>query len=71
MHLREFVHRYPAVHLGVGIFGNVAFFVGSILFLSEATKRIGVYCFIFGSLGMLLGSVGQALVRHERDTHHL
>lgn len=48
---------YEWVHTGIGITGNALFFGGSILFLSESTKTIGVWTFIVGAFFMLIGSV--------------
>ncbi|MFP5309938.1 MAG: YrhK family protein [Actinomycetes bacterium] len=64
--LEELVQEYEWVHTALGILGNVAFLAGSALFLSDATKTAGVWLFIAGSAGMLVGSVGQALVRRVR-----
>ncbi|MGH3662945.1 MAG: YrhK family protein [Micromonosporaceae bacterium] len=63
---RAFLADYPWVHLGIGIFGNVTFVVGSFLFLRESLQQAGVWLFIFGSGGMLLGSVGDLLARLEQ-----
>lgn len=59
--LREF----PWIHLGLGLLGNLLFFVGSVLFFWEGTKTAGVWLFVLGSLGMLVGSIGQLLVKIE------
>jgi len=53
---------YGWVHTGLGLMGNAAFLVGSVLFLWESTKVVGVWLFIVGAAGMLLGSIGQAVV---------
>ena len=60
----RFVHDYGWVHLSLALVGNVSFFVGSILFLPafEPVKTLGVWLFIIGAFGMLLGSVGNVLV---------
>lgn len=60
--LREF----PWVHLGLGLFGNTLFVVGSVLFFWASVKTLAIWMFIFGSLGMLLGSIGELLVRVEK-----
>lgn len=60
--LREF----PWVHLGLGLFGNMLFVVGSVMFFWASVKTLAIWFFIFGSLGMLLGSVGELLVRVEK-----
>ena len=53
------------LHSTLGLVGNVCFFVGSVLFLWEATKLPGVWLFIVGSLGMLLGSIGDKVTQLE------
>lgn len=50
------------MHTSLGIFGNVAFLIGSICFLFESSKTVGVWLFIAGAAGMLIGSVGRAVV---------
>lgn len=57
---------FPWVHLALGLFGNTLFVVGSVLFFWESTKTLGIWLFVFGSSGMLLGSVGELLVRVEK-----
>jgi hypothetical protein len=64
--VRGFLADFPWVHLGIGIFGNITFVVGSILFLYQSLQTAGVWLFIFGSSGMLLGSFGDLLVRIEQ-----
>lgn len=65
--IRTFLREFEWIHTGIGIFGNLSFAVGSVLFLSEATMRAGVWFFVVGSFGMLIGSVGSALIKLERD----
>lgn len=60
--LREF----PWVHLGIGLFGNALFFGGSILFFWQSTMTTAIWLFVFGSLGMLTGSLGEMFVRLEK-----
>lgn len=63
MDIKRFVNDFEWVHTLIGICGNTLFFVGSLLFLSEATKDIGVWTFIVGSAFMLIGSIGSAIVQ--------
>ncbi|MFW6324428.1 MAG: YrhK family protein [Desulfovibrionales bacterium] len=63
---REFIREYEWVHLGIGIFGNLCFFVGSIFFLFEPLKTYGTWLFIIGAFGMLVGAVGSGSVKLER-----
>lgn len=65
MPLRRFARDYPEVHMSLGLFGNTLFFVGSIFFLFEALRVAGTWMFIFGSLGMLLDTVGAGLLKIE------
>lgn len=60
--LDRIVQDYEWVHTLLGIVGNVSFFVGSVFFLFEPLKTAGIWLFIVGSAGMLVGSVGRALV---------
>lgn len=57
------VRDYQWVHLTLGLIGNVCFVVGSVFFLYETLKTAGVWLFIVGSGGMLIGAIGSALVR--------
>ena len=68
--IKKILDDYEWVHTGLGIVGNVCFLVGSVLFLWESTKSTGVWLFIVGALGMLIGSVGAAVVRVERNRSH-
>lgn len=63
--------NYTWVHMGIGILGNVSFFVGSLLFLSQSTQTVGKGFFIAGSLGMLIGSVGRAVVDYEDEGRYV
>ena len=58
--LATLVWRFPQVHLAIGIVGNVLFVLGSVLFMADR-QEIGVACFLVGSIGMLLGAVGEAM----------
>ncbi len=65
--IRGFINEYKWIHTIIGIIGNVCFFVGSIFFLFDTLQTAGTWLFIFGSLGMLIGSVGSAIVMAHRD----
>ena len=59
---------YERVHSLLGITGNAMFFVGSICFLFEPLRTVGVWLFIVGSFGMLVASVGSKLAESvDRD----
>lgn len=66
--VRTFVRDFPWIHLGLGLVGNVAFLVGSVFFLWTALEPAGIWLFIVGAGGMLIGSVGQLFVWIEE--HH-
>lgn len=63
--IRALTRRFEPIHTGIGIFGNIAFFVGSIFFLFAGLKTVGTWLFIVGSFGMLIGGVGRAIIRVE------
>ena len=67
--LRLVVRDYGWIHLSLGLFGNVAFFVGSVMFLPslESWRVTAVWLFIIGSFFMLIGSIGQLLVDVWKD----
>lgn len=61
------VEQFHWLHTSLGLLGNLMFFVGSVLFLWEASKLAGIWLFIVGSLGMLLGSIGDKVTQIEDD----
>ena len=68
---RRRVREFQWFHLGVGIFGNVAFFIGSICFFYEdAIKTAGIWLFVLGALGMTVDSLGQTIVKFEETRPH-
>jgi hypothetical protein len=64
--IQRFVRDYEWIHTGIGLVGNLLFLIGSVFFLWETTKAVGVWLFIFGAGFMLLGSIGRAVVDWER-----
>lgn len=62
--IKILVQDYGWIHLGLGLFGNAAFFVGSIMFLPpfEPYRTVGVWLFIVGAFFMMIGSLGRLLV---------
>lgn len=64
--ISRLITEFRWVHTAIGLFGNLSFFVGSIWFLWESTKTAGIWAFIVGACGMLVGSVGEAIVKYER-----
>ena len=68
--LDQLVDDYEWVHTLLGLIGNVAFFVGSVFFLFEPLKTAGIWLFIVGSFGMLVGSVGRVVVDKVTNRHH-
>ncbi|MDX1802472.1 MAG: YrhK family protein [Alcanivorax sp.] len=63
---RALIHRYQWFHLGMGLLGNTTFVIGSVFFLWQDWQEAGTWLFIVGSAGMLLGSIGSAIVAYER-----
>lgn len=65
--LQQWSTDFRWLHQAIGVLGGVTFFVGSILFLYDGLlKHAGVWLFIVGSAGMLVGNVGSALLTYER-----
>lgn len=58
------INRYRAIHTVMGIIGNTLFLTGSVLFLS-GSRTTAIWLFIAGSTGMLIGSVGSAMVEYR------
>jgi len=61
-----FFHEFEWIHVGLGLMGNLAFVVGSVFFLFDPLKDPGIWLFVAGSAGMLLGSIGSAVVKLSR-----
>lgn len=61
--LQTLVRDYEWIHVGVGLLGNIQFFVGSIFFLKQLSEfyTLGVWLFICGSLLMMLGAAGSGI----------
>ncbi|MBO0903454.1 YrhK family protein [Jiella sonneratiae] len=59
--LQTIVRDYAWIHLGIGLFGNFCFVVGSVLFFEtfKAWHTLAVWLFVAGSAGMFLGSLGE------------
>ncbi|MGR3464377.1 YrhK family protein [Limimaricola sp.] len=78
--IQTLVKDYEWIHLSLGLFGNVAFLVGSVLFLPAFEghgltwawidvewKTVGVWLFIVGAFFMFVGAFGNLLVKlYER-----
>lgn len=65
--ISHFIAEFRWIHTGLGLIGNLSFFVGSILFLYKGLlQEIGVWLFIIGACGMLIGAVGSAIAGYER-----
>lgn len=59
--LEKFVGEYHWIHTSIGLTGNVCFIIGSLLFMSPATKQTAIWFFLAGSTGMLIGNLGNAV----------
>ncbi|MEG6507434.1 YrhK family protein [Methyloligella sp. 2.7D] len=55
------VHKYGWVHQVLGVLGNTAFVVGSVMFLPRFPSwySFAVWLFIVGSALMLIGALGR------------
>lgn len=67
------IRDYAWIHATIGLLGNIAFVAGSLLFLDQQQHH-GTLFFITGSVGMLIGNLGNAVVmaverrwKHERE----
>jgi hypothetical protein len=60
---RILVHDYQWIHLTLGLIGNALFVIGSVYFLWTSTQQLAIWLFIAGSSGMLIGSIGSAIVK--------
>jgi len=65
--LAALARRHRAFYTGLGIMGNAAFLIGSIFFLFDSLYTAGVWLFIVGAAGMLVGSVGSAFVKRKSN----
>ena len=63
--IKTLVQEFGWIHSGIGLFGNLTFVAGSVLFLPafEAWKTLGVWLFIAGATFMLVGALGDLLVK--------
>ncbi len=63
--IRTLVQEFGWIHTGLGLFGNFTFLAGSVLFLPafEHLKSFGVWLFILGAIFMLVGALGDLLVK--------
>jgi hypothetical protein len=64
--LTTFVHDFPWIHIGIGLIGNLAFVIGSVMFFYKSVETVAIWVFVVASAGMFIGAVGQLLVRIER-----
>ena len=63
--LGQVIRDYPYVHTIIGIMGNLMFVVGSVLFFKvfDVWYSLAVWLFVLGSTFMLVGAVGEGLIR--------
>ncbi len=63
---QQLAHRFRSFHQGIGVLGGLTFFVGSIFFLyAGAVQKAGVWLFIVGSAGMLIGNFGSVILNYQ------
>lgn len=55
------------IHTVLGLIGNALFLIGSVFFFRESTIYAGTWLFVLGAAGMLIGSIGDAIVMHLED----
>ena len=71
--LQKIVREYQYIHLAIGIIGNTAFLVGSVLFFERFSSwhHTAVWLFVIGAAGMLIGALGKAAKElwEEADRH--
>jgi len=66
--ITRLARNYAWIHTWLGIVGNACFFAGSIMFLYKGDiETAGIWLFILGSGGMLIGSLGQAVTHLAKD----
>lgn len=61
--LQRFVREYSWIHLGLGLLGNLLFVIGSFLMFSPQTRQLSTWFFLAGSIGMLVGRLGEGIAR--------
>ncbi len=63
--LKTLVQDYGWIHTAIGAVGNFIFFIGSIFFLPSFKSMLvlGVWLFITGSLLMMMGAIGEFVVK--------
>lgn len=75
--IKTLVQEFGWIHTGIGLCGNATFVSGSVLFLPafDPWKTLGVWLFIVGASLMVVGSLGELMVkvyearaRAERET---
>ena len=64
---RALIHQYQWFHVATGLIGNTTFVIGSVFFLWKSWMLPGTWLFIIGSVGMLIGSLGNTIVTYERS----
>lgn len=60
--LEKLVSGYAWIHTSIGLTGNICFIIGSMMLMSPAWKQTAIWFFLAGSIGMLVGNLGSALV---------
>lgn len=60
------INKFGWLHQGLGLVGALSFFVGSVFFLwKDPLQLYGIWLFIIGSFGMLIGNIGTFLLSLE------
>jgi len=58
--IRAAARHFGWVHTMLGLIGSICFFW-------ESTKTIGIWLFVIGAAGMLIGSAGEAIAESPDD----
>lgn len=61
------VRHYQWVHRTLGLIGNTSFVIGSIFFFWDFLMFAAIWLFVVGSAGMLVGSLGSAILKLEEE----
>ena len=63
--IRGIAYEFPWFHRWMGAIGNTCFVIGSVFFLFKGLVYPGTWIFILASLGMMIDSFGEKLVKYE------
>ena len=64
--LNTCIKEYTWIHTSIGLLGNICFIIGSVLFMRQ-NQSLGIWFFIAGSTGMLIGNAGNAAAMYVQQ----